>query len=330
MLTVCSKHFKDKTREVFTQYNLTILVQEGYEKSDDVISHTAAFTVGKGKVLVGGIARDAFVIAVRGTDGAEWYSNFDFAPSHSNATQFAENFLFSAQDIFLESYRIIQKNKSVRNPVVIVCGHSRGAACANILGILFNGVYDAANVYVYTFATPATIRNQDNAEKMDNIFNVINQCDIVPKVPFSSWGFVRAGKDILLCNDKKRAAELDEAVKLLQKISPDVSSYYTVRHSITGSGVSNDGITMYEMMLLLCGKIVPATKQLLDKNSDVVNNKQIPYTKMNITSFVSSSSDFSAFAYEVEQLSNNDGNGARQLLNEHLPDTYMALLNEGD
>jgi len=35
-------------------------VQEGYEKSDDVISHTAAFTVGKGKVLVGGIARDGF------------------------------------------------------------------------------------------------------------------------------------------------------------------------------------------------------------------------------------------------------------------------------
>ena len=139
-LDLCSKHFADKTYAVFRQYGLSVVAQRNYGKTSSDVDHTSAYTLGRGNVRVAGREREAFILAVRGTDAAEWYSNFDFAPSRSDSSFFAESFLFSAQDIFLNVYPIIQGAGSSRNPVILVCGHSRGAACANLLGLLFNAM----------------------------------------------------------------------------------------------------------------------------------------------------------------------------------------------
>ena len=80
---------------------------------------------------------------IRGTNDGEWYSNFDFAPSHSADAVFAENFLFAAQNVFLSLDEIL---KGEENPLLLVAGHSRGAACANLLGVLLDAAYDPANV----------------------------------------------------------------------------------------------------------------------------------------------------------------------------------------
>ena len=72
------------------------------------------------------------IVAVRGTDGAgAWASNFDVTPSRDFDSPYAENFDLCARDILgtLEPYLTDE-------PLVLVCGHSRGAACANLLGLL--------------------------------------------------------------------------------------------------------------------------------------------------------------------------------------------------
>ena len=75
--------------------------QGNFDKADDDISHTCAYTLAKRTIAIGGVNRMLYVIAVRGTYGGEWYSNFDFAPSHTDNGAFAENFLFAAEDVLI-------------------------------------------------------------------------------------------------------------------------------------------------------------------------------------------------------------------------------------
>ena len=335
LLDVCSQHYDDKTHTLFTQYGYSIIIQKYYDKRDDDITHTSAFTLGKGTAVVDGVSKEAFLLVVRGTNGSEWYSNFDFAPSHNNDTTFAESFLFSAEDIFLTAHDEIEKRKTVKNPIIIICGHSRGAACANILGVLFDALYAPKNVYVYTFATPATVRGE--MYDAQNIFNVLNPCDIVPKVPLASWQFARAGKDIVLDADAARAKELDDAVASLYSLAPDITSYYTTRHSVTGAGISEDGLTVYEVMLLLSGKITSASSSLFSgtdfnmSNGTVKNNFQNT-SDMNgalqLLSVMTASSDYALLILPLQKLAKNNGSGAKDLLNEHMPATYMTLLKK--
>jgi hypothetical protein len=312
-LELCSKHFADKTSAVFRQYGLSVVAQRNYGKTSSDVDHTSAYTLGRGNVRVAGREREAFILAVRGTDAAEWYSNFDFAPSRSDSSFFAESFLFSAQDIFLNAYPIIQGAGSSRNPVILVCGHSRGAACANLLGLLFNAMFQPSDVYVYTFATPATVRMNDY--DAPNIFNVINPCDCVPRLPLAAWGYSRAGKDIILPADPSSVRKLDDALTSLSALAGDVNSYYFARHSLLRKGLSDDGMTVFQAFILL---------------SECLSNLK-PYSmespvSLQFGALPESASDFSPLLGVLQNLAADGGSGAKALLNEHMPDTYLKLM----
>lgn len=93
---------------------------------------------------------------------------------------------------------------NIQNPIVLVTGHSLGAAVANLVaahlstcndvnccGIL-NG--DGTDVYGYTFATPNTVDTNEEGSVVytgDNIYNIMNNNDAVTFLPrtidFSNW-----------------------------------------------------------------------------------------------------------------------------------------------
>lgn len=93
---------------------------------------------------------------------------------------------------------------NIQNPIVLVTGHSHGAAVANLVaahlstcndvnccGIL-NG--DGTDVYGYTFATPNTVDTNEEGSVVytgDNIYNIMNNNDAVTFLPrtidFSNW-----------------------------------------------------------------------------------------------------------------------------------------------
>ena len=79
----------------------------------------------------------------------------------------------------------------LQNPIILVTGHSMGAAIANILAARLNGIMDPDNVYVYTFATPRTVNEAvsgNQAVNYPNIFNILNSNDgitYLPSTPFS-------------------------------------------------------------------------------------------------------------------------------------------------
>ena len=99
---------------------------------------------------------------------------------------------------------------NISNPIFLVTGHSLGAAVANLVAEHLNSCKDTnhcpgsrteKDIYAYTFATPKTVKNKQGNE-YQNIFNILNNNDVVPLVPTNilalNWadnGWTRHGRD---------------------------------------------------------------------------------------------------------------------------------------
>lgn len=75
-------------------------------------------------------------------------------------------------------------NNEIENPIILITGHSMGAAIANIVAAELNEIEGQADVYAYTFATP-TVTSLPTTP-YTNIFNILNTNDVVTYVP-NSW-----------------------------------------------------------------------------------------------------------------------------------------------
>ncbi|MBQ1846888.1 MAG: hypothetical protein II135_02680 [Clostridia bacterium] len=278
---------------------LTHVLSMNFTKAPNDASHTCAYVVGK--CVRNG--KEVYVVAVRGTSGGEWLSNFDFAPSHDNETQYAENFLYCAEDIFEHIKGYLNASSDSQ---IVVCGHSRGAAAANLLGVLLDREYGKERVYAYTFATPYTVRGAAAEIEYDNIFNFINPDDIVTYIPPSEYGFKRAGRDIILPSGGENA-DVIKALSDITKVVPDIRSYYENRYSLTGPGLSEDGSTVYELFVNTITGFVDGTYDIeipmIMPTSDLYPVMQLFYKFYKIKTMMA-------------------------IRNAHEPDTYLALINQ--
>lgn len=310
-LTLSAGHKQDTTAEIMREMGFEVVLQKNFDKAADDLSHTCAYSVGTKTVVRGQETRTLYAVVVRGTEAGEWYSNFDFAPSHSDGTLFAENFLFAAQDVFLG----LQEAVTGDAPLILAVGHSRGAACANLLGMLLNEQYGAENVYVYTAATPATVRGTMAQYEAKNIFNLINPADIVPMMPLRAWGYSRLGMDIMLNGDADLAGRLEAALQTMLDLAPTISSYYAGRHSLTDAGLSDDGLTVYEALLLMAQGIRGS-----------IGADSIDMASGLSTAGIADNSDFAPLIRLLQKTSEHEHEMAKTLLKQHMPATYAELL----
>ena len=325
-LLLCAGHTEENSRSLFETAGFDVLKQQNFDKDEEDASHTCAWTLAKRELTYQGETRTLFAIAVRGTNGGEWYSNFDFAPSHDDNTMFAENFLACAQEVLAGVQEELQ---SAEDPLILVCGHSRGAACANLIGLLLDEtVGDSEGIFVYTFATPTTIRGNARYKTYPNIFNHINPCDMVPLVPLSGWGYGRAGKDIILPADPVQAAKLSAGFEMLLGIAPSISSYYNDRHSLTEPGLSEMGMTTFDVMNLLTQSFLLSDNGLLSGNTggDTGADASAEAPQMDMSSMISPQSDLAPLFGILAKGMENGGVETMKLLMQHMPGTYFTLL----
>lgn len=182
------------------------------------------FTLALKKAVVAGVLRDVVFVVVRGTFGrTEWLSNMNACNSlarkgdidEDDMPALHEGFSKAAECIAAELARYTASNGvDLATAKIVVTGHSRGAAVANILGSIFDkppasspfAAVDRRNVFVYTFAPPNVTLRSDvpyEARVYDNIFNIVNPEDMVPHVPISMWQSYRHGRDLeLRCYDE--------------------------------------------------------------------------------------------------------------------------------
>ena len=308
VLSLCSGHTAENERKLLENAGFEVLVQNNFDKAADDPAHTCAYTIGAKTVEYNGAERTLLLVAIRGTNAGEWYSNFDIAESQSDDAVFAENFLFTAEDVLLGLTEVL---KTQRAPLVLVCGHSRGAACANLLALLLNAQIGADNVIAYTFATPNTFRGEDPGVDCSNIFNLINPGDIVTKLPLEGWGYHRLGTDVLLPGEADAEKKVNEAAGTMLELAPTISQYYGERHSLTEAGLSDDGVTAFEMMLIFA-------RSLAGTGTDT---QSVGFGE------VSEESDF-ALPFRLLDEAMKEGGGAAGVVGQHMPEKYQQLMAE--
>ena len=128
-----------------------------------------------------------------GTNSVQWYSNFEPGTGETHASfNNAKNYVYGNIQNYIDTYNIdTSKTK------ILLCGHSRGAATANLVGAQLIDEEKFAtkeNIYTYTFATPnPTSSSKTSNSKYDRIFNFVNPEDFVTKVLPAQWGYSRYG-----------------------------------------------------------------------------------------------------------------------------------------
>ena len=141
------------------------------------------------------------VVSVRGVGyGAEWSGNFEVGNAN-NHTGFSN----ASEVVLNELKNYISSINYAGNYKIALTGYSRGGAVANVLADsilkMENKLTANENVYAYTFNTPKGLL-KENAVAYDNVFNVINEIDIISLIAPEEYGFARCGRDINIYNDK--------------------------------------------------------------------------------------------------------------------------------
>lgn len=153
--------------------------------------------------------KNLVAVVIRGTpEGAEeWISNTNVADSvfdkkGKKIAEFPEEhegFSIAVRQILeaLDSY-IAARDFSYSDTIFWLTGHSRGAAEANLLSVnlLKKRAVPGKQIFSYTFAAPNVTRSLDYASgEYGFIWNIVNEEDIVPTVPFESgeWAYHKYG-----------------------------------------------------------------------------------------------------------------------------------------
>ena len=164
---------------------------------------------------------DYTIVAVAPRSGGyfrEWANNLHLGDG-SQSDSMHEGWYNAANKLlsFLDGY--VSENNVKGRVKLWMTGFSRGGATTNIASALIdnklasgqkvfsNGAYTSReDVYAYTFEAPQganvnvqSIRKPKDA-LYDNIFNIVNPLDIVPKVPMKEYGFTRFGRDKYVTN----------------------------------------------------------------------------------------------------------------------------------
>ncbi|HPF54864.1 MAG TPA: dockerin type I domain-containing protein, partial [Clostridia bacterium] len=162
------------------------------------------------------------IAAIRGNGygpgfGGEWASNFRVVGSSSSV--YSYGFKTAADGVYDKLITYIETLNIDKGSLRIwTFGFSRAAAISNLLAarLTASSGIPQSKIYAYTFATPATVL-KSKATAYSNIFNIVQQVDIVPRVPLESWSFSRYGKTLYLPCATRTGTSFSEKSTLMEQ-----------------------------------------------------------------------------------------------------------------
>lgn len=208
------------------------------------------------------------VLAVfRGTNDGEWYSNFQIGEgSEHTGFSSATDFALNEAEKYLKSLGTEKEETEI-----IITGHSRGGAVANLLAkrLLKSGEYKS--VTAYTFASPNTTTDKDAKSPLyKTIYNIINPEDFICYIPLESWGYTKYGADIEFPRNTQEG--YDEAYTKMQTRFEELSGYPHTGYPMGGSDV--------RIFLNTASQIAPTIKDYYSKELTVAPHRLTLYDYM--------------------------------------------------
>ena len=174
------------------------------------------------KIKVGATVYNLVFTGFIGSNGKQWDSNFDPYAKESSTNYSDKKGLkglvhLGFNDAKNYAYNKLKKYVEERgfdkdNTKILITGHSRGAATANLVAAKLIDEQNLAysrNIFTFAFATPNSAKKQITdkpGNDYSRIFNIINPEDFVVKVLPTSWNFDKFGTTYTLpsiTNDKK-------------------------------------------------------------------------------------------------------------------------------
>jgi len=230
----------------------------GYTIQDDGSSYNREMTVFDCDHVAYTIAskkvgeRVLYCVPVRGTAGnVEWFSNL----CNMGASDTHEGFEAAAKEVLAELEYILNKDGvDASNTIVLLTGHSRGAAVANLVAgwMTERKLLPASQIFGYTFACPMVSKS---VSKYSNINNFNNNGDLISKIPLPEWNYDSYGKtDGWSFRSDEMAAlhfkedtgseycavdSADGFVSALKVLVPDIQSYYKAEQQLLLHLVAN-------------------------------------------------------------------------------------------
>lgn len=212
---------------------------------------------------------DMFVV-IRGTLKDEWQGNTEITgTSYDDSIIVHDNFNKGKDSIktAIEIYyaKLLEKSSNIN---LIITGHSRGAAVANLYAkeatdaqntTIDCGIPKFDNITAYTFACPNVEKYNSNMESYTNIFNFCFKEDLIPTVPLTNptygWNYWRYGQTYVANLseyntqvNKYTVSDIQNAFSAWEDVNSYYNSYITVlpsfttlyklAHSVTGTFMS--------------------------------------------------------------------------------------------
>lgn len=214
-----------------------------------------------------------------GSNKHQWYSNFDPLKGDVNSTTKTNLGFLDARNYAYDRLKEVltpENGFTKENTILLLTGHSRGAAAANLLAkkIIDEGKWaDPENIYAYTFATPnVTARSDVNDEKYNCIFNIVNPEDFVTKVMLKKWGYSKYGTTYVLpSKTNTQPFKYSDMLKRMRIIYSGLTDKKEYRPYTLGEAATQ---TMIDLMWLK----VPKVKNLYTSRFySFLNQKISPY-----------------------------------------------------
>ena len=197
-------------------------------------------------------------VAIHGTKGREWFSNFDIYEAPNKPSEVHFGFKCSADYVYESLCRYIEEEGIMDNIFFWLTGHSRGAAAANLLANRIES--EGIRVAAYTIATPNVTTKPCRSR---NIYNFLSEWDLATIMPLgeNGWGYGRNGKDIFVSAvseeefrkytgkafAKMNKDDMSALIKGSEAMALNVDEYYNRK---------NNGLTSYEFFYKGLGGIL--------------------------------------------------------------------------
>lgn len=144
------------------------------------------------------------IVILRGTNADEWSGNTEITGTAYDSEQLTHKNFKQAKDSLKpyidNEYKYLKHQKNYDKVNLIITGHSRGAAVANLYAkdaTDYNDTPYFNSVIAYTFAAPNVEKYNSDMESYDNIYNFCIKEDLVPTVPLTNptqgWNYWKYG-----------------------------------------------------------------------------------------------------------------------------------------